>query len=94
MIRRLFEIITDRKTNPQAGSYTNALLDSGRDRIAQKVGEEAVEVIIASGGRSRQRLIEESADLIYHLWVLLVASDISLTELETELERRHHLQEE
>jgi phosphoribosyl-ATP pyrophosphohydrolase len=91
MIQRLYEIILDRKMNPKDGSYTNALFDGGRDRMAQKVGEEAVEVVIASGGGAagKQRLVEESADLIYHLWVLLAANDISLAEVEAELEQRH-----
>jgi phosphoribosyl-ATP pyrophosphohydrolase len=91
MITRLFDIILDRKLNPKEGSYTNALFDGGRERMAQKVGEEAVEVVIASGepSASKTRLIEESADLIYHLWVLLAANDISLAEVEAELERRH-----
>jgi len=89
MIQRLYDIILDRKLNPQAGSYTNSLFDSGRDRMAQKVGEEAIEVVIASGGKDKRRLIEESADLIYHLWVLLVANDVSLHEVEAELEQRH-----
>ncbi|MBC8508292.1 MAG: phosphoribosyl-ATP diphosphatase [Chloroflexi bacterium] len=89
MIHRLFQIVIDRKLNPQPGSYTNALLDSGRDRIAQKVGEEAIEVVIASGGQGKQRLIEETADLIYHLWVLLISNDISLAKVEAELRRRH-----
>lgn len=94
MIKRLFDIILDRKLNPQEGSYTNSLFEAGRDRIAQKVGEEAVEVIIASGGHtaSRQRLIEESADLIYHLLVLLVANNVSLADVEAELEQRHNPQ--
>lgn len=96
MIQRLFDIIEDRKLNPQTGSYTNALFDGGRDRMAQKVGEEAVEVVIASVGHTiggpsagKQRLIEESADLIYHLWVLLVANNITLADVEVELEQRH-----
>ncbi len=100
MIKRLYDIILDRKLNPQEGSYTNALFASGRDRMAQKVGEEAVEVIIASGchtssgpSAGKQRLIEESADLIYHLWVLLASNDISLVDVEAELERRHQPKE-
>ena len=74
MLTKLFEIIQDRAQNPQQGSYTNALLDAGYQKIAQKVGEEAIEVIIAAGKQGRQRTIEESADLIYNLFVLLVLS--------------------
>lgn len=89
MLHKLFEIVEDRKQNPVEGSYTNKLLNSGYEKTAQKVGEEAVEVIIAAGREVRQRTIEESADLIYHLFVLLVQQGISLTEVEAELEKRH-----
>jgi phosphoribosyl-ATP pyrophosphohydrolase len=89
MIGKLFEIIEDRKNNPVVHSYTNSLFESGYDRVAQKVGEEAVEVIIAAGKHGHQRTIEEAADLIYHLFVLLVQQGISLAEIEAELESRH-----
>jgi phosphoribosyl-ATP pyrophosphohydrolase len=89
MLYKLFKIIEDRKRNPVDGSYTNSLLDRGYERAAQKVGEEAVEVIIAAGKQGRQRTIEESADLIYHLFVLLVQQEISLAEVEAELQKRH-----
>lgn len=89
MLYRLFEIITDRNSNPVEGSYTNYLLDGGYERTAQKVGEEAVELIIAAGKEGNQRAIEESADLIYHLFVLFVQQGISLSEVESELEARH-----
>ncbi len=89
MLNKLFNIIEDRKNNPVEGSYTNSLLNAGFEKAAQKVGEEAVEVIIAASTQGSQRTIEESADLIYHLFVLLVQQGISLTEVETELEKRH-----
>jgi phosphoribosyl-ATP pyrophosphohydrolase len=89
MLNKLFEIVEDRKDNPVEGSYTNSLLDQGYEKIAQKVGEEAVELIVAAGRQGRQRTIEESADLIYHLFVLLVEQGISLAEVEVELEKRH-----
>lgn len=89
MLNILFDIILDRKNNPKEGSYTNNLLLNGYELIAQKVGEEAVEVILAAGKQGRQRTIEESADLIYHLFVLLVQQGISLSEVETELRQRH-----
>ncbi len=89
MLNKLFEIIVDRKMNLVEGSYTNTLLEGGYERVAQKVGEEAVEVIIAAGKQDRQRTIEESADLLYHLFVLLVQQEISLVEVEAELEKRH-----
>ena len=89
MLQRLFEIIEDRKQNPAEGSYTNRLLNEGYERVAQKVGEEAVEVVIAGALQGRERTISESADLIYHLFVLLAQQDIQLEEVEAELEKRH-----
>ncbi len=89
MLNILFNLVLDRKNNPVEGAYTNSLLNAGYEKTAQKVGEEAVEVIIAAGRQGRQRTIEESADLIYHLFVLLVQQGISLTEVEAELEKRH-----
>ena len=89
MLQRLYEIIEDRKQNPAESSYTNRLLNEGYERVAQKVGEEAVEVVIAGALQGRERTISESADLIYHLFVLLVQQDIQLEEVEAELEKRH-----
>ena len=88
MLNRLFEIVEDRKTNPVEGSYTNRLLNEGYEKAAQKLGEEAVEVIVAAAKQGRQRTTEESADLIYHLFVLLVQQGISLNEIGEELEKR------
>ena len=90
MLNKLLEIVEDRKNNPVEGSYTNSLLNGGIGKTAQKVGEEAIEVIIAAVEQGRQRTIEESADLIYHLFVLLVQQDILLTEVEAELRKRHN----
>ena len=89
MLHKLYRIVQDRKENPRDGSYTNQLLEAGYQRIAQKVGEEAIEVIIAAGKQGRQRVIEESADLLYHFLVLLVEQGIDLKEVEAELESRH-----
>jgi phosphoribosyl-ATP pyrophosphohydrolase len=85
----LFKIIKDRKTHSVEGSYTNKMFNAGYEQIAKKLGEEAIEVIIAAGHQGRQRTIEESADLIYHLFVLLIQQGISLDEVEKELEKRH-----
>jgi len=86
---KLFEKIQDRKANPKQGSYTNQLFNAGEDEIVKKVGEEAVEIILAAKGQGDQRLIEESADLIYHLLVLLAHKGLTLEDVERELERRH-----
>ena len=89
MLNDLYQIVKDRKMNPQPGSYTNQLLADGYKQIIRKIGEEAVEVIIAAGTEGRQRVVEETADLLYHLWVLLVDQEIDLAEVEAELSARH-----
>jgi phosphoribosyl-ATP pyrophosphohydrolase len=85
----LVTVLQDRKANPRPGSYTNSLLDAGEDEIVKKVGEEAVEIILAAKGQGNQRLVEETADLLYHLLVLLVARDLTLDDVRAELARRH-----
>lgn len=89
MLNELWNIIEDRKENPTQASYTARLLGEGDDRILQKVGEEAVEVILAVKGQGKQRVIEEVADLFYHTLVLLASQGLSLTDVEAELRRRH-----
>ena len=89
MLNELFAIIEDRKANPTTESYTAKLLAAGEDRILQKVGEEAVEVLLAAKGQGDQRLVEETADLFYHTLVLLAAKGLTLGDVEAELRRRH-----
>ncbi|MEW5872137.1 MAG: phosphoribosyl-ATP diphosphatase [Chloroflexota bacterium] len=89
MLAELFEIILERKLNPRPGSYTASLLAAGEDQVLKKVGEEAMEVILAAKGQGQQRLVEEVADLFYHTLVLLAAKDVSLAQVEDELTRRH-----
>lgn len=89
MLHQLFDIIEDRKANPTENSYTARLLAAGEDKILQKVGEEAVEVILAAKGQGRQRIIEETADLFYHTLVMLSAKNITLDDVEDELRQRH-----
>ncbi len=89
MLNELFKIIEDRKANPSEKSYTASLFANGEDRICQKVGEEAVEVIIAAKGQGDERIIEEISDLFYHTLVLLSAKDLSLSDVEEELRKRH-----
>lgn len=85
---RLIAVVEDRKRNPKAGSYTNALLDDPV-RAAQKVGEEATEVVVAALAQSGERLVAEMADLVYHGLVLLAANDLSWEDVAAELEKRH-----
>ncbi len=86
---RLEAVIADRKANTQPGSYTNKLLDAGIRRIAQKVGEEATEVVIDAVAGDHLQVKEEIADLMYHLLVLLAEKGISLAEIMAVLEKRH-----
>jgi phosphoribosyl-ATP pyrophosphohydrolase len=88
-IQWLFEIIEDRKINPIEQSYTSSLLAEGLSKIAQKVGEEGTEVIVAALAQDDQRLIEEVADLAYHILVLLSARGLTPTHVLAELEKRH-----
>ena len=87
VIERLFEIIQSRKNVNDEQSYTSQLLKSGAPEIAKKVGEEAVETVIAAL-TSPSQLASESADLIYHLLVLWSASNIKPSDVWKELERR------
>jgi phosphoribosyl-ATP pyrophosphohydrolase len=91
MLRELEAIIADRKANPKAGSYTNSLFDTGVNKITQKVGEEATEVIVAALGQGRTEQIGELSDLFYHTLVLMAQLGISLDDLSAELEKRHKL---
>lgn len=89
MLNQLEKIILDRKANPTESSYTSELFTIGRPKIAQKVGEEATEVIVAALAQSREEQIGELADLFYHTLVLMADMDISLDDLNAELEKRH-----
>lgn len=89
MLHRLEAIIANRKQNPQPESYTNRLFDKGVNKIAQKVGEEATEVIIAALGQGRDEQIGELADLFYHTLVLMAQLDLTLDDVSAELEQRH-----
>jgi phosphoribosyl-ATP pyrophosphohydrolase/phosphoribosyl-AMP cyclohydrolase len=85
----LESIITARRDAAPASSYTAELFASGTRRIAQKVGEEAVEVALASSAGDREEVINETADLIYHLMVLLADQDIRLADIVATLAARH-----
>jgi phosphoribosyl-ATP pyrophosphohydrolase len=89
ILNDLYATILDRKANPTSGSYTASLFAAGTDEIVKKVGEEAIEVILAATTQSDQRVIEESADLLYHLWVLLALRGVTPAQVEAELEARH-----
>ncbi|HWA98774.1 MAG TPA: phosphoribosyl-ATP diphosphatase [Pirellulales bacterium] len=87
----LMQVILERKAQPSAKSYTCQLLEGGVERIGKKVTEEAAEVVEAAGepgSDGREHTVREAADVIYHLWVLLAARDIPLSDVEHELARR------
>jgi phosphoribosyl-ATP pyrophosphohydrolase/phosphoribosyl-AMP cyclohydrolase len=88
-VRSLERIIQERKRNPVEGSYTNKLLSSGINKVAQKVGEEAVELVIESKDNNKDLFLNEAADLLYHYLVLLTAKGFSLTDVENVLKVRH-----
>lgn len=85
----LEEVIADRRNNPIEGSYTNHLFSRGVNKIAQKVGEEAVELIIESKDNNKDLFLGEAADLMYHLLVLLSEKGASLSEVVEVLKERH-----
>lgn len=84
----LLAVIKDRKVNPQTDSYISALQSKGKDEMLKKIGEEAVEVIIASKGDSREELIHELADLWFHCMVLMHQEKLSHNDIFSELEIR------
>ncbi|GAB6876319.1 hypothetical protein JCM13210_10450 [Thermaerobacter litoralis] len=87
-LSRLEAVIRSRWRERPAGSYTTALFAAGLPRILQKVGEEAVETVVAGGHQGPDRLVEETADLVYHLTVLLVAREVGWADVVAELRRR------
>ena len=81
-------VVMDRKEHPEEGSYTNYLFDKGEDKILKKVGEEAAEVVIAGKNRDKDEISYETADLIYHLTVMLVDNGMTREDIYKEMERR------
>lgn len=90
MLNQLETIIADRKINPTNESYTAKLFAKGRGKIAQKVGEEATEVVVAALAQGREEQIAELSDLFYHTLVLMADLDITLDDVRAELEKRHN----
>ena len=89
MFGRLQRILTEYKNNPEDGSYTSFLFAKGVDRISKKVGEEAVEFVIASKNDNQETVVHEAADLLYHVMVLLNAKGVPLSEVCAELCKRN-----
>lgn len=85
----LYKLIVTRKKELPEGSYTTKLFQRGTNRIIQKVGEEAIETVIAAKNRDRNEIINEVSDLVYHLFVMLAEQEIEFTEIVRNLESRH-----
>ena len=88
-VHQLQRIIEDRKANPSEKSYTTSLFEKGINKIAQKVGEEAVETVIEAKDDNDELFLNESADLLFHYLVLLTAKGKSLEDVESVLKSRH-----
>lgn len=88
-IRKLEQVIRQRKEEMPEGSYTTHLFTKGVNKMAQKVGEEAVETVIEAVAGNDERLLYEASDLVYHLLVLLIAKGYGIAEIERELKKRH-----
>ncbi|MEO8381487.1 MAG: bifunctional phosphoribosyl-AMP cyclohydrolase/phosphoribosyl-ATP diphosphatase HisIE [Acidobacteriota bacterium] len=87
-IEHLMNTLRSRNETRPEGSYSTYLFNAGRDKILKKIGEEATEVVIAGKGESRERIISEMADLVFHLSVLMIDSGIAWTDVEEELVSR------
>ena len=88
-LEKLESVITERKNNPSASSYTSSLFAKGINKIAQKVGEEAVELVIESKDENKEKFLSEAADLLYHYLVLLQAKNYKLEDVTNILAQRH-----
>jgi len=88
-LNTLFALIKQRKTEMPEGSYTTKLFQRGTNRIIQKVGEEAVETVIAAKNRDKVEIINEVSDLVYHLFVMLAEQGIEFSDIVDNLESRH-----
>lgn len=87
-LQEVYKVIEDRRKNPKEGSYTNYLFDKGIDKMLKKVGEETAEVIIASKNNSKEEIVYEISDLLYHLMVVMVQTDIQWEDICNELKKR------
>ena len=89
-LQQLEKIIADRKNNPTEKSYTASLFAKGINKVAQKVGEEAVEIVIEAKDNNKELFLGEAADLMFHYLVLLQAKEFTLQDVLQVLEERHH----
>ena len=88
VLQQVFEVIEARKENAPEGSYTAKLFAAGEVEVLKKIGEEAVEVVVAASKQTDDRIVYELADLVYHSMVLLSMHNLSWRDVEEELARR------
>jgi phosphoribosyl-ATP pyrophosphohydrolase len=89
MLERLFEVIKERVRNPTEKSYVSRLTAKGEDATLQKIGEEAVEIILAAKEDNAKEVTHEAADVLFHIMVLFAQKGIDFNNIFEELERRH-----
>jgi len=90
ILDEVYAVICDRKVNPKAGSYVTSIYSDpkGLDKVLEKIGEESAEVIIAAKNGGEREIISESADLVFHIMILLAAKGIPLDKVREEFGRR------
>ena len=91
-LEKLYKTIEKKAEGNDNSSYTKSLIKNGKNKIAQKLGEESSELIVDYLNGSKKRTIEEASDLIYHLFVLLYSKKIKLNDLKKELKKRENVQ--
>ena len=89
ILNEIYDMIKDRSINKKEGSYTNYLLEQGIDKICKKVGEEATETVIAAKNESKDDLVGEICDLIYHIEVLMFNRNVEVKDVVDKLSQRH-----
>lgn len=87
-LQDLYDVIVDRRDNPREASYTSSLLEQGENAVLRKFGEEATELMLAAKDDEQEEIVHESADIVYHLLVLMAANDVEFDALMEELEER------
>jgi phosphoribosyl-ATP pyrophosphohydrolase len=92
VLDEVYDVIQDRRAHPKEGSYVTSLYadKKGIDKVLEKIGEESTEVILAAKNGGEKEIVYESADLIFHLMVMLAANDIPFQKIRDELQRRRH----
>lgn len=88
ILNEVYNVILDRQQNPKEGSYTNYLLDNGKEKTCKKIGEEATEIVIGAIAGDNENVAYEAGDLLYHLSVLLVQCNLSWDDIFSELKNR------